>query len=344
MHSSLLPTRTSQRSKPDALVAWHVTRTRRRRVSTSGHEGFFKYADWINLPYDDEPWLIKPIVPQGGWVNLYGQPKKARKSYLALGASEAVASGRDSWLGFEVTRHGPVLYLQVDTPHNIWRQRVVDIAQGGYDFSNVWFSSLINIPYPFNIADHEDWLTEQVAAVPDPPVMIVYDTGRRLHTLDENSSQDMTVFMGALERASGLDAAKWLITHDKKGSDGGQSEKPKEDNEAEGGDLMKGNRGSSAVAGAVDTVIKLTPKGYMYYQGRAVGEMHKRLKFTHVHGEMGFMWQEDVDPEVEEARKLITTYKSGSERSLARLLAKSRSIDEERARAIIRREKVKGNG
>lgn len=311
-------------------------------MSTSTHEGFFRYNDWIKLPYDDQPWLVKPIIPQGGWVNVYGQPKKARKSYFALGAAQAISDpSKSSWLGFDVLKHGPVLFLQVDTPHNIWRQRVSDIAKGGYDFSNVWFSSLINIPYPFNLAEHEDWLKAAIESVPDPPAAIVYDTARKMHTLDENTSQDMTMFMGALDRVSGIDPAKILISHEKKGSEGGPEHKT--DADGEGGDLMKGNRGSGAIAGAVDTVIKLTPKGYMYYQGRAVGETHKRLNFKHVYGEMGFVWEEDVDPVIAGARKLITTYKSGSERSLARLLAKEFDIEEEKARAIIRRQKERGN-
>lgn len=302
--------------------------------------GFYKFDDFCALPFDDQPWLVKPIIPAGGWINIYGQPKKARKSYLATGLAWAVSSDQPTWLGFDVPQHGPVLYLQVDTPHTIWRQRNLDISKGGYDLSNIWFASLLTMPYPFNIEQHEDQLGEMIAGVPDNPVMIIYDTGRKMHQMNENESQDMTLFMAALENVSGLDKAKILITHEKKNSSEGDRESQSE-HETEGGDLMKGNRGSSAVAGAVDTIIKLTPKGYMYYQGRAVGESHKKLKFSHVYGEMGFMWEEDVDDDVTEARKLINQYKNGSERSLARLLAKARNIDDEKARAIIRRQKEK---
>lgn len=311
-------------------------------MPTGVEYGFYRASEFLSLPRDPETWLIQPLVPVGGWVNVYGKPKKARKSYFALGMAWAVSSGQLEWLGFAVRRNGPVLYLQADTPHTLWTQRIEHIEAAGYDFSNVWFASLLTIPYPFNIAEHEDILAgmiddarqEAVKHLKAHPVLIIYDTGRKLHLGDENSSQEMTLFMNALDRVSGREPAKVLITHDKKGST-----QDKVDDDDDTGDLMEGNRGSTSVAGAVDTVIRLTPKGYMYYQGRAVGEVHKRLKFAHVHGEMGFMWQEDLDEPDEAARHLLLTYRQGSERSIARLLAKKCNLAEERARAIVRRER-----
>lgn len=311
---------------------------------------FYRCDDFLSLPRDPETWLIKPIVPTAGWVNIYGQPKKARKSYLAMGTAWAVSSGEPSWLGFGVHQSGPVLYLQVDTPHSMWAQRVEDVQSGGYNLENVWFASTFTAPYPFNIVEHAEILNEMVAEVPDA-IMVIYDTTASMHLFNENSQQEMTIFMHELARASGH-RAKILVSHSSKWGGGQQQSEQRDSHKAEGGDLMKGNRGSSAVSGAMDTVIKVTPKGYMYYQGRAVGEEHKKLKFVHVHDDggppcpydssrdcMGWMWEEDVDSVVDEARKLVNTYKQGSERSLARLLAKSRDIKEERARAIIRRQR-----
>lgn len=312
-------------------------------MSSSDYLGFVRGEDFINLPRDPETWLIKPLVPTGGYVNLYGQPKKAKKSYLALGMAWAISSGQAEWLGFEVKHHGPVLYFQADTPHNLWVERIEDLSKGGYDFSNVWFASMATIPYPFNIVEHEDILNEMVARVPESPIMITYDTSASMHTLNENQQQDMTLFMHAIAKASGRQA-KLLITHSKKGGGEGAVETDKsEDHEAEGGDLMRGNRGSGAIAGGMDTIMKVTPKGHLYYQGRAVGEEHLKMKFTHVYGEKGFMWEADVSPIVVSARKLLGLYKSGSERSLAGLLAKEHGVEVEAARAILRRQKEKGH-
>jgi AAA domain len=304
---------------------------------------FYSGDDYIELPTDPETWLIKPLVPVGGWVNIYGKPKKARKSYLALGMAWAVSSGQDRWLGFDVKRHGAVLFLQADTPRNLWRQRVADIRAAGYSMSNIHFADIKCMPYPFNIQNDEVALEMMIEEVKDKtqsnPVMIVLDTARKLHTGDENSSQDTALFMNGFEAAVGQDCAKILISHDKKGSamdaKAGDEEDP-HDNV----DLMEGARGSTGVAGAVDTVIKMTPKGYMWYQGRAVGEERKKLRFEKVGPEeMGYMWVEDYPPEVEEAKRLAVAYPHASDRNLARMLTKTFPMDEEKARSIIRREK-----
>jgi len=314
---------------------------------------FYPTDEFLALPRDPDPWLIKPLVPAAGWVSLFGQPKKARKSYLAMGMANAVGDPKvHAWLSFPVVKHGAVLYVQVDTPHDLWAKRVEDSKSGafGITYKNVYWASIQTMPYPFNIAEHEDILKNMVDSVAQEigaqPVFIVYDTARKMHSLDENDSKDMTLFMSALENVASIDTAKMLVSHEKKNAleVSGQDE-----HEAEGGDLMKGNRGSGAVSGAVDTIIKMSPKGNMYYQGRAVGEEHKKLAFEHVHTDKypcphksirdcnGFVWVEDVDPTKVEARHLLKTYPNGSIRSLAALLAKSRGIKFETARSVLSR-------
>lgn len=310
---------------------------------------FLSADEYVELPDEQETWLIHPLIAAGGWVNIYGKPKKARKSYLALSAAWAISSGQARWLdSFDVRSHGPVLFVQADTPRPFWKQRVRDIMSGGYDLSNVYIADLYDLPRQFDITKHADILSAMIEEVPES-VAVIYDTSRKLHVGDENSSLDMTLLMNAISETAGLDRAKILISHDKKGHapDGSGSQA----DDSEGGDLMDGSRGSTAVAGGVDAVIKLTPKGWMHYQSRAVGEEHKHLSFNHVHNAkypcphksprdcMGWMWGLDTPPEIEEAKKLLTTYKTGSERSLARMLATACDMDEERARSIIRRQK-----
>jgi hypothetical protein len=328
-------------------------------MPSSPQYAFYRGPEFLKLPRDPQTWIVRPLIPTGGWVSLYGQPKKARKSYFAIGLACAISSRQPTFLGFPIVTHGPVLYLQVDTPHTLWTQRLDDLAHAGFDLSNVWFSSTQTAPYPFDIAEHEDILHAMIQKVGARPILTVFDTAASMHTLDENSNQEMGVFMHALSRAAGHQA-KLLVSHDSKS--GGQPARGREttqqspDHGAEGGSLMRGNRGASAIAGAVDTVIKISPKGFMYYQGRAVGEQHKRLRFEHVHNGdhpcphpspeecMGWMWTEDVNPVWAKAQELLATYQQGSERSLARMLARICTIDEERARAVLRKVKLREEG
>ena len=319
----------------------------------SDYPGFLPYHEYQAMPRPDIVWLMQFVIPYGGWFNIYGQPKKARKSYLALGMSWAIASGQPSYLGFPIKHHGPVLYLQVDTPDTTWAQRTKDIHTGGYDLSNVWFASTRSIPYPFDIDRNGEWIADCVARVPDA-VLVIFDTCRKMHMEDENSSQGMSLVMNAMDEVAGRDRAKGLVSHENKGQASSAAPVSAESTDTADSNLMKGNRGSSAVAGAMDVVIKMTPKGIMQFEGRQVPEQHKRLKFTHVHGEehpcpypspadcFGFMWQSDESSDVEMAKDLIKTYKTGSTHSLARILSKARGINEEAARTMIRRLKQKG--
>jgi hypothetical protein len=326
--------------------------------------GFYRYDDFIALPHNPDNWLIHPIVPTGGWINLYGKPKMARKSYLALGMAWAVSTGQDKWLGFDVRKAGSVLFFQADTPHEMWRQRLIDIQGGGYDLSNIFFASMKTMPSPFNILDAEDVLKEMiertVEETDEAPSMVVLDTAREIHTGNENDSQEMTLVRHALDRAIGPDPAKVLISHDKKLGQGYQrAQGSKDKREPEDVELqtniMEGSRGSTALSGKMDTVIRLSSKGCMDYQGRASAYNRKMLAFTHVHKEgecpyadidncMGWMWEEDVPAEVIAARALIGQFPNGSERSLGRNLAKQfpkifKDMDSEAARSVIRREK-----
>jgi hypothetical protein len=241
------------------------------------------------------------------------------------------------------------------------------MATGGYDLSNIWFASIDTIPYPFNILDSEDILKEMIDRAIDEagevPAMVVLDTAREIHTGNENDSQEMTLVRHALDRSIGTEPAKLLISHDKKigqphYSKNKEKGAPEEDIEMTT-NIMEGSRGSTALSGKMDTVIRLSSKGCMDFQGRASAYERKMLQFVHVHDEehpcphrnekdcMGWVWDVDTADYVVFARKLISQHPIGSERFLGRTLAKKfpdifPNLDSEAARSIIRREKRKG--
>lgn len=309
--------------------------------------GFISGSDYINLHDDTETWLIEPLVPSGGWVNLYGIPKVARKSYLALGMSWAISTAQDKWLGFDLMTAGPVLYMQVDTPRNLWRERLEHIASAGYDFSNIYFADPYSAPSPFNIFIHGDTLRRMIDNLVDEikmdPVMIVLDTGRKIHQGNENDNGEMSIMMDTVQDIAPK-MGKELVTHQKKGADF----KDHKTGVFEDGPLMDGNRGASAVTGAVDTIIRLTEGGRMDFQGRATaGEERKQLRFERVcqcdwpsKGRRcpGHWWVEDKDTVDMTAEKLVKEYPQGDASSLARMLCKQHDdVNFEAARKKISR-------
>lgn len=307
---------------------------------------FLNGDDYLDTKGDEETWIIEPLVPTAGWVNLYGLPKKARKSYLALGMAHAVATAQEHWLGFELRSAGPVVYLQVDTPRNLWRERLEHIVAGGYDFSNVYFADPYNAPHPFNMMG---WHCDELKAMLDrlvdrirmDPVMIILDTSRKLHQSNENDNGEMSILMDRIQSVTPY-MARVLVSHQKKF---GKQEVDENGVEIEG-ELMEGNRGATAVAGAVDTIIRLTKNGRMDFQGRATaGEERRQLRFVKVcpcippPGKLcpGQMWMLDKDTPEEAAQKLMKAYPNYALAGLARMLAREYDIHEEAARSLIRR-------
>lgn len=216
--------------------------------------------EYLALPREPQPWLIKKLIPVSGLVNLYGPPK-SRKSYAALGMAEAIASGRTDWNGLPVMKHGPVVYIQADTPREEWASRVLKMDRHGYDISRMHFADILTIPtYPLDVRD-----TKQVdkikAAISDvKPVLTVIDTLRESFRGDENSSDIMqTVITNIVSMA--MPSAILLISHKRK--DNIMAKEMGHD------DMMEEQRGSGYVSGRMDNVLRLTDRSLMA-KGRAV--------------------------------------------------------------------------
>lgn len=251
--------------------------------------------DYLALPRDPQPWVIKNLIPVGGLTNIYGKPKTG-KSFAALGMAEAISTDKKQWLNFPVIKHGPVAYLQIDTPRETWAERLADARDGGHDVSKIAFADMLMGPYPYNVLDpaHQSWLAAEIAAL--QPVVVFIDTLREAHNGDENDSTVMRNVIGNLVSAAqwktpdGLrGAAVVLISHARKDTMWTASG---------GDDLMSDSRGSSYVAGRMDMVIKFNPKS-MQYQGRSIGLSRLTIQ---QHEETGMI---EMDPEAEAYVQLL---------------------------------------
>ncbi len=226
--------------------------------------------EYLNLPHAEIPWLIDGLVPVSGIVNLFGPPK-VRKSFLALDMARHISGPPEiftKWLGFDILQHGPVLYVQLDTPRNLWIDRFHTLTANGVDFaaSDFYCADIGQTPYPYNAQSQAayHWLREEVNRI--QPVLVVIDTIREAHPGDENDSGHMQSVIASLVLAS-RPAALVLISHSRKlqYTESGPAEES----------LMDSNRGSGYVSGRVDTVIQLRgkegdPQGKLIYQGRAI--------------------------------------------------------------------------
>jgi hypothetical protein len=231
--------------------------------------GFMPGAEYLRLPTSGgSAWLVQDVVPIGGLGAWYGPPKIG-KSYGALQLAEAISTGKKHFLGLPIVQHGPVAFLQIDTPRSVWLERVQKMAAAGYDFSNVYFadnqpfpdeSPAEQTPFPFNILHDWQWILKELEKIRAHcgryPVITFIDTLREMFRGDENDSSVMqNVFAATKQAMAPSGSAAMFIAHGKKPIAGF------------GDDLVSDIRGSGYIAGAVDclfhcskTKIKLTSR------------------------------------------------------------------------------------
>lgn len=231
--------------------------------------------DYLSLPSGPDTWLIEPLLPTAGAMLLYGDPKVG-KSYAALQLSQAIESG-GQWLGFPC-RKGSVVYLQLDTPRNVWQDRVKTLVRSGAMSHLPSFADRESLgTWPFNILspDHLILLRESLKSITRinmttgeemaaPPDLVIFDTLRESHQADENDSTEMQETVAALVAAT-QPAAIALISH---------ARKPSQD---ENFSLMNDSRGSSYVVGRMDAIVRFTPKSARI-AGRSIEEHSLELE------------------------------------------------------------------
>lgn len=278
-------------------------------------------SDYLALPRAPQSWLVQPVLPVGGTMLIYGDVKLG-KSYAALQLSLAVADGGD-WLGFPVRTSGKVVYVQLDTPANLWAadpdEYLGRLAKMGIlPHPNMYFADRETLDcWPFNILDplHAERLRSAVQAI--EPVLVVIDTLREAHRGDENKSDDM---QGAISRLVGAcrPAAVLFVHHAKK------------PNPEQGADARNDMRGGY-IAGRMDSVFQLG-KATLRYLGRALDDDSIKIE-----RQPSGMWLAVQDGIADAIRSLFETDPEIPVREAARRLAASTGRSEDSIRGLIRR-------
>ena len=231
--------------------------------------GFHSGADYFVLPVADQPWIVKNVLPLGGKLNIYGKPKTG-KSMIGLQLASAISSGARSWMSFGIMTHGPVAYLQVDTPRSLWMERVKHLQAHGFDFRNVHFADAEDCPYPFDImGEGYPWLKDNIARMEQKPPVLIIDTTREIHSGSEDDSAQMKNVIALLESAV-PGTALVFVSHSRKGNPQNFGQTP---------DLMDENRGSGYVAGRMDCVIWLRDRA-LSAKGRSLAETEIAIRMN----------------------------------------------------------------
>jgi RecA-family ATPase len=247
---------------------------------------------------------------------LYGDPKVG-KSYAALQLAEAISNG-DHWLGFG-TNAGKVVYLQFDTPRNVWQERVSDLQKKSGAFVTPFYmgdrESLDS--WPFDILNPVHYIRLRDALQAISPALVIFDTLRESHSSDENDSTQMQEAVSALV-ACCQPAALCLISH---------ARKPVQDQDFT---LMGDNRGSSYVVGRMDAIVRFTKKSCRV-AGRSIEEHSIDLERL----DNGF-WAESSEGDYH-ILSVVLDPQFTSIKAAAESLSKRLNKPEEACRGVIRR-------
>lgn len=285
---------------------------------------FYLGSDYLKLPRAPETWAVEGLLPSGGSMLLFGDPKVG-KSYAALQLACCLVSGQ-SWLGFETPRPQTVAYVQLDTPRGLWADRVGKLAASGHCIEKVHFADRETLnTHPFDILnpDHFRLISKWLDQL--KPGVVIMDTLRESHSADENDSTEMQKAIAALEAAL-KPAAMVLVAHARKS------------NPENGFSLMNDNRGSNYVVGRMDAIARFTKKA-VQVSSRTIEEHSIKLE-RHDDG----TWELLKDDLKEMADLLIISNPGASSRELAAILAeRTNSKSLSACRGIIRRQQEKLN-
>ena len=209
------------------------------------------------IPFDDLPevkirWLVKDLLPAGGFHNLFGQ-SGSFKSFVAFYFSAMIATGQEAF--GRPTEQGAVVYVASEGKPGLKARR--DALVKHYSLppgTPIWF-----LPDQIDLrstgADAERFV-ETVRRAQIQPVLIVIDTlNRAFSGGNENNSDDMGRFIRLCGWIQGqLECALMIVHHS-------------------GKDESKGARGHSSLRAATDAEIEVTKLS-------AIGDPNRRGSLT----------------------------------------------------------------
>lgn len=156
-------------------------------------------------------WLMENIIPDKGFVGLYGAPENG-KSFIALDWALCIASGRP-WLGRYPVKTSPTVYVAAEGGRGI-RNRVAAWMRhyGAADVPGAYF--LLNPLYVREEGTVENFL-DMLEERDIWPGLIILDTlSRSFGGGEENASADMGHFVDQITRlAAGRYMAALVVHH-----------------------------------------------------------------------------------------------------------------------------------
>jgi RecA-family ATPase len=200
------------------------------------------------------PWLVKDIIREQSSVLLYGKTG-TYKTFLALDLFASLVVGRP-WLGNEITKQGPILYVAAEGVETIAERLDAWCQQTGESLPSEQFQVMTT---PAQLHDPVQALYLLAWIELHQPIAVAIDTLSKSMGpgTDENSNSDMTTMLTVVDQIKALGVTTVLIHHP-------------------GHEHQKRARGGSALEIGVDTSILVERTSDLY--AKLTCEKQKRGK------------------------------------------------------------------
>jgi hypothetical protein len=158
-------------------------------------------------------WLLRGFLEAEGLAVLFGA-SGSMKSFLALDMGLCIASGL-LWHGHAVPRPGPVIYVAGEGFRGLGKRLQAWLVDKGIDAQRVRFH-VASEAVQFLDAGSLKAATTAIADLAEqhgPPRLVIVDTLARCFGGDENRTEDMGLFVTALDRLRAQFGCAVLVVH-----------------------------------------------------------------------------------------------------------------------------------
>ena len=209
-----------------------------RVIASEAINGRYHYnALDLSIPPPPYEWLIKGFLCKND-TTLWMGPPGVGKSMTVLDFAIHFASNKKEWLGMPLLRGGRVLYVDEENPADVVYNRLHALGATREAMENIRYLHDQGI----RLDKHPAKLLDEAKAW--QPDLIILDSLKRFHRLDENSASDMsTVFEDGIKPITRTSGANVIVLHHSTKGDNNDSHQK--------------SRGSGDITAAPDSAIEV---------------------------------------------------------------------------------------